>query len=76
MNIQTDIINFLESSGWSQAKLAKKADIHPIIISRIVRGERKGLHSSTLEKLWPFLYANEVAELTPNFPKSAASPPE
>jgi len=59
MNIQQDIKKFLEEAGWSQAQLARAANIHPILISRVVRGERQGFHSSTLKKLWPYLYGDK-----------------
>jgi len=58
MDIRQDIQKFLDRSGWKPAHLAREAGIHPILISRILRGKRKGLNSKTLQKLWPFLYGD------------------
>jgi transcriptional regulator with XRE-family HTH domain len=56
MNIKDDIQRFLKCTGMSAAGLARQAGISAPVITRILSGERKGLHSSTLEKLSPFLY--------------------
>jgi len=56
MDIPADIREFLKATGWTAKRLAVEAGMEPSTITRLVRGERKGMHSSTLEKLWPFLY--------------------
>lgn len=59
MNIKEDISAFLKANNCTQAELARRAKIHPIIISRLLRGERNGLHSKTLEKLWPVIHSDK-----------------
>ncbi|WP_319764467.1 helix-turn-helix transcriptional regulator [Maridesulfovibrio sp.] len=59
MNIKEDLKKFLEDTGWTAAKLANEANISAPVITRFLSGARKGLHSSTLEKLWPYLYGDK-----------------
>jgi len=56
MDIQNDVKKFLESSGWTAKRLAQEAGVEPSTITRLVRGDRKGVHSTTLEKLWPIIH--------------------
>jgi len=58
MNIQADIKQLLEESGWPASRLASEAGIPAPVITRFLRGDRKGMHTRTLEKLWPFLYGD------------------
>lgn len=56
MNLKTDIESFLEHSGWSAYRLSKASGVNLNVIRRVQRGIRAGVHSSTLEKLAPYLY--------------------
>ena len=58
MNLATDFDKFFLETGWNPYRLAKAAGIKVEIITRVQKGERKGVHSTTLEKLWPFLYGD------------------
>lgn len=58
MNIADEFTRFFQETGWSPYRLAKEAGIKVEIITRVQKGTRKGIHSSTLEKLWPFLYGD------------------
>lgn len=58
MDIPTDIREFLTVSGWTAKRLAVEAGVEPSTITRLVRGERQGVNSRTLDKLWPFLYGD------------------
>jgi DNA-binding Xre family transcriptional regulator len=62
MDIQNDIKKYLENRRCSASYLAKQAGVAPPIITRILSGERKGVHSKTLERLWPFLYEDNTPE--------------
>ena len=59
MNIREDIINLLNESGWSQTALALESGVPQSTLSKILTGVSKGVHSSTLEKLWPYLYGEK-----------------
>lgn len=54
--LREDIRKTLDVTGWPAAKLAKESGVPPACITRLLRGTRGGVHSTTLEKLWPFLY--------------------
>ena len=58
MNLAQDFNAFFQETGWSPYRLAKAAGIKVEIITRVQKGERQGVHSKTLEKLWPFLYGD------------------
>jgi hypothetical protein len=62
MDIRKDLLNFLNLSGWNPNRLAKEARVSKDVIYRLVRGERKGMNSRTLEKLWPFLYGDQTEQ--------------
>lgn len=57
MELKTDILTCLASRGWSPAVLAREAGIKSVqAITRVLSGERQGMHSNNLQKLLPFLY--------------------
>ena len=62
MNIQQDIRNFLERTGWSAYRLARESGVNKDVIYRLVRGDRQGANSRTIERLWPFLYSEHQSE--------------
>lgn len=64
MNIKTDIEQFLRDTGWNAHRLAQESEVAAPIITRLLSGERKGVHSKTLERLWPFLYGDKRPEAT------------
>ena len=68
MNIKSDIKKVLAESGMSVTELARLSDVNQSILSRFVNGKQKGLHSDTLEKLWPFIYGDK----RPDNPNKAA----
>jgi DNA-binding Xre family transcriptional regulator len=59
MNIKADLKNVLAESGWSASRLAAAAGVSAPVVTRFLSGARAGLHSSTLEKLWPFIYGDK-----------------
>lgn len=59
MNIRTDLISFLEQTGWTATELAKAASVPPPVITRLIKGTRSGLHTKTFEKIYPFLYGDK-----------------
>jgi len=63
MNIESDIRAALERTGWNASRLAREAGVKPPIVTRILAGTRKGLHSDTLAKLWPFLHPDTPTTL-------------
>jgi len=67
MNIKQDIVSFLATSGWTATRLAREAGVAPPQLTRLLSGERDGLHSKTVERLWPFLYGDRrpAPSLTP-----------
>jgi hypothetical protein len=70
MNIREDLKSYLDSTGTTPAKLARQARIPVNVITRFIKGERSGIHSTTVEKLWPFLYGDRPP--SPPEPKEAA----
>lgn len=58
MNLAHDFNTFFKDTGWNPYRLAKAAGIKVEIITRVQKGERQGVHSKTLEKLWPYLYGD------------------
>ncbi|WP_424450063.1 helix-turn-helix domain-containing protein [Pseudodesulfovibrio tunisiensis] len=63
MQIKQLIQKTLAERGWTATKLAREAGVAPPVITRILSGERKGLHSTTIEKLWPFLFSVQESAL-------------
>lgn len=59
MNIKQEIQNALERLGWTATKLANEAGVAPPVLTRFLSGDRDGIHSKTLEKLWPFIYGDK-----------------
>lgn len=58
MNIKEDIKKFLDETGWTASRLAQESGVSIPVITRLLSGERKGLHSDTVAKVWPFLHGN------------------
>lgn len=76
MDIKQDILAFLEATGWNASQLAHAAKISQPVISRLLTdgaSRRHGCHSSTLQKLFPFLYGDR-RPTTPD-PTTPAAPP-
>lgn len=59
MNIRTDLIAFLHKTGWTATELARAAHIAPPVVTRLIKGTRRGIHTKTFEKLYPFLYGEK-----------------
>lgn len=49
--IQLRVRELREARGWSQAELARRADVRPATLSNIETGQTKGIDFETLEKL-------------------------
>jgi len=57
MKLDQDIQSCLDSRGWTPAVLAREAGIKSVqAITRVLSGERQGMHSKNLQKLLPFIY--------------------
>jgi transcriptional regulator with XRE-family HTH domain len=55
MDLAKDIQNCLDSRGWTPAVLAREAGVKSVqAITRVLKGEREGMHSKNLLKLQPF----------------------
>ena len=55
MNITNDIRTMLRESGWTQERLAREANIHPVSLSNLLNGNRK---KSVIDELKPFVYGD------------------
>jgi DNA-binding Xre family transcriptional regulator len=62
MNLKQDIEAALCRLNWSAWRLAKEAGVTTQTVTRILNGDREGVHSKTLAKLQPYLYP----ELSPS----------
>lgn len=51
MNLKIEITSFLADTGMSRNALAKRAGVSHNSISRLISGERKGVHSTTADKI-------------------------
>ena len=49
--IQLRVRELREARGWSQAELARRADVRPATLSNIETEQTKGIDFETLEKL-------------------------
>ena len=49
--IQLRVRELREARGWSQAELARRADVRAATLSNIETGQTKGIDFETLEKL-------------------------
>ena len=49
--IQLRVRELREARGWSQAELARRADVRPATLSNIETRQTKGIDFETLEKL-------------------------
>ena len=58
LDIRAEIQAFLEQTGWSASKLAREAGVTSPTLTRFLKGTRAGLHTKTLEKLWPIISGN------------------
>lgn len=57
MNLANDIRSCLSARDWTPSVLAREAGIKSVqAITRVLSGERQGMHSKNLQKLLPFLY--------------------
>jgi transcriptional regulator with XRE-family HTH domain len=59
MDIKSDIERFRKETGWSVLKLAAAAGVSKDSIYRLLRGDRRGINSTTLQRLWPFIYGDK-----------------
>lgn len=72
MNLKEDFSKFFQETGWSACRLAREAGVKSVqAITRIQSGEREGLHSKNLAKLWPFLYGDKRPLPAPAQPQEA-----
>lgn len=62
MNIKKDIEKFLAANGWTASRLAQEAGVPIPVVTRLLSGERKGLHSDTVQKLWPFIHGKPCSD--------------
>jgi transcriptional regulator with XRE-family HTH domain len=65
MNIQKDLKSCMDRNGWTQEKAAEATGVPQPVISRILQGKQRGVHSLTLLKLWPHLYPGAAMPGTP-----------
>lgn len=66
MNLKEDLNIFFQETGWSACRLAREAKVKSVqAITRIQSGERSGMHSKNLAKLWPFLYGDKRPPVQP-----------
>lgn len=65
MNITNDIRTVLKESGWTQERLAKEANIHPVSLSNLLNEKRK---KSVIDALLPFIYGEKRPPATPSTP--------
>jgi len=56
-NLGTNIRNYRKRSGWSQEKLAEKADLHPVYVSQVERGKK----AVSVEALWKISKALKIS---------------
>lgn len=61
MNLAETIKQCLDSRGWTASKLSLEAGVPIPCITRILSGEREGMHSKNLLKLAPFIYPTPTA---------------
>lgn len=54
MNLVEKIQACLDARGWKATKLANEAGVPIPCITRVLSGERQGMHSKNLMKLQPF----------------------
>lgn len=55
MELKESIELALKRTGWKPTKLAAVTDVPQSVISRLLNGKRKGVHSDTYLKLKPYL---------------------
>ncbi len=65
MNITNDIRTVLKESGWTQERLAKEANIHPVSLSNLLNEKRK---KSVIDALLPFIYGEKRPPAVPSTP--------
>lgn len=63
MNITNDIRIVLKESGWTQERLAKEANIHPVSLSNLLNEKRK---KSVIDALLPFIYGEKRPPAVPS----------
>jgi len=56
-NLGTNIRHYRKRSGWSQEKLAEKADLHPVYVSQVERGKK----AVSVEALWKISKALKIS---------------
>lgn len=66
MNLKDEITKCLARNGWKPSRLAAEAGVPQPVISRIMTGRRRGVHSETLFKLRPFLDAQDEHTRNPS----------
>jgi predicted transcriptional regulator len=54
MNIKTELEKVLQRTGWTPSRLAQEVGITPSMVSKILLGQRQGMHMRTFLKLQPY----------------------
>ena len=62
MNFAEDIKKFLKDNpNFNRHRLARAAGIDPVILTRLLNGQQKGVHLNTYLKLAPIIYNKQQA---------------
>jgi transcriptional regulator with XRE-family HTH domain len=59
MNYGKAIRKYLQIHGISATSFSKICGVPQPVLSRLLSGQQHGVHSRTLEKLWPYLSENK-----------------
>jgi hypothetical protein len=65
MNLTATIKACLDARGWTATKLSKESGVPIPCITRVLSGERQGMHSKNLLKLAPFIYGQVQEQPSP-----------
>lgn len=57
MNLKESIESCLRQRNWKPSRLARESGVKLNSITRVLNGERQGVHSRNMEKLMPFFLA-------------------
>lgn len=73
MKLKKDVETMLAESGWNIPRLIAESGANKDSVYRLLNGTRDGVNSSTLEKMWPFIYGDKRP---PALPKEVKTPNE
>lgn len=60
MNLRAALEKYLKEMNMTQAEFASKSGVPQSVLSKFLSGKQPSLNSTTIEKIWPYIYGKEI----------------